>query len=527
MDIVIKNGLVVDGTGAVGRAADIAIRGGKIAGIGENLSDRADQVINAEDMVVAPGFIDMVSHADTYLTLLQNPESQSLVAQGITTAVIGNCGASLAPMTHGRLIAVMEKWADVREMNIDWQTYGEFLQLIDRFTPGVNIAGLVGHTTLRRDILKDAFREPEKDELDQMVLLFEQAMDEGAYGLSLGLSYAHARKAPRWEIDRLTQSLAEKKGLLAVHLRDERLELVDATKEALAIAQLQGVPLEISHMKAVGDDSGAQYPGAVQAIDDAVEEGLNVHFNFFPFETQHAVLYPLFPQWAQEGGFSELRHRLNDKTIRAKIINDMEASNIPWDEYTVAETSHGTSAVGKTLTELAEYTQVTPAGATVNLFLAHEGRVLLFHRCGGASHLREEAAHKRSRAVSAGGGYSLDSVKSGALVHPRSFGAMPEYLGKFVREEQALTLEDAIARITGSAAAKIGITGRGTLTKGAAADIVVFDPRTIHNRATLSAPYQYPVGMKWVLVNGGIALNPDGLTGYRGGSALRRQKTHG
>lgn len=523
MDIVIKNGTLIDGTGAQSRRADIAIRNGKIQAIKENLSDRADTVIDATDMVVTPGFIDMVNHADTYLTLLQNPKSHSLLAQGITTAIIGNCGASLAPMTHGRLIAVVQKWADVREMNIDWQTYDEFLEVVDRFKPGINIAGFVGHTTLRRDILGDEFREPKEDELDQMVMLLEDAMDQGAFGLSLGLSYAHARNAPEWEIDRLVQAAARKGGILSVHLRNEREKLSEAVAEAIAIAKRADIALEISHMKSVGDDVGTTYPVAVKAIDAAAKEGLNVHFNLFPFETQHAVLYLLFPEWAQEGGFDALRKRLKDDTIKEKIVSEMKQMHIPWKDYTVAESSRGTSAIGKTLHELGEYTRTSPARATINLFLAHEGRVLLFHRCKGDSHLQEAISHDRARVVSAGGGYSLDSVKSGALVHPRSFGAMPEFLGHFVRDEKTLPLEEAIARISGNVAEKLGLKDRGVLREGAAADVVVFDPEKIANIATLEAPYQYPVGLPWVVVNGVVAKSPEGIAEETSGMSIRRE----
>ena len=523
MDILIKNGLVIDGTGTPARNADVSVRRGKITNIGTGLTGRADQVINADGLVVAPGFIDITNHADTYLTLLHNPKSESLLAQGITTAVIGNCGASLAPMTHGRLIAVVQKWGDVRGLNIDWQTYGEFLDVIDRLRPGVNVLGFVGHTTLRRDVLADEFRDPREDELDQMVMLFEQAMEQGAFGLSIGLSYAHARVAPDWELDGLVQALKRTGGLLSVHLRDEREKLLDATNEAIAIAKRGGVPLEIVHMKSVGDEAGSEFPMAVKAIDAAVAEGLDVNMSVFPFETQHAVLYLLFPQWAQEGGFTELRKRLKDATIRKKVVEEMQDMHIPWSDYVVAEASLGKSAVGKSLKELAEHMTLSPAEAVVNLFLAHEGRVLLFHRCKGPSHLKEALAHPRTHVVSAGGGYALSDVESGSLVHPRSFGAMPEFLGHWIREKDTLSLEEGIQRITYGPATKLGLKERGALRVGDTADITIFDAASIANRATLKAPYQYPEGIRWVIVGGKVGVNPDGVTGSRLGMTIRRR----
>src|SRR3989344_1123024 len=522
MDILIKNGTVVDGTGAPGVRADVAAQHGHIAEVGPDLGMPADQAINAEGLVVAPGFVDITNHADTYLTLLNNPPSESLLAQGITTIVIGNCGASLAPMTHGRLINVVQKWADVREINIDWQYFGEFLDVIDRFSPGVNVAGLVGHTTLRRDVLRDEIRDAKEDEIEQMQALLHRALQDGAYGLSFGLSYSHARSAKREEIVELAKAAREAGTLVSMHLRDERELQAEAAQEALEIAKEVDVSLEISHLKSVGDEAGGVYKATIAAIERAAQaDDLDVHFSVFPFETQHAVLYLLFPEWAQRGGFDALRKHLQDAATRQKIVHELSSMNIPFEDYIIAEAKRGKSSVGKTILEAAKYANVAPAEFIVNLFLAHEGQVLLFHRCKGEAHLEEAIAHPLAHVTSAGGGYSLGDVESGALVHPRSFGAMPELLGHYVREKSVLSLENAIKKISGAPAAKLGMIDRGVIAKGNVADLAIFDPATIANRATLEKPYQFPQGMKWVLVNGAVAVDPDGITGRRAGLALR------
>jgi N-acyl-D-amino-acid deacylase len=387
----------------------------------------------------------------------------------------------------------------------------------------VNVAGLVGHTTLRRDVLRDEIRDAKEDELEQMQALLHRALEDGAYGISFGLSYSHARGASREELVALAKQAREAGTLVAIHLRDERELQAEAVGEALELAKEVDASVEISHLKSVGDEAGSTYKAAVAAIEKAAgEHDLDVHFSVFPFETQHAVLYLLFPEWAQKGGFDELRKRLQDAATRQKIVHELGSMNIPFEDYVIAEAKRGKSSVGKTILEAAKYANVSPAEFIVNLFLAHEGQVLLFHRCKGESHLAEALAHPLAHVTSAGGGYALGDVESGALVHPRSFGAMPELLGHYVREKKALKLEEAVKKISGAPAAKLGMVDRGTLAEGNVADITVFDPKTIANVATLEKPYQFPNGMKWVLVNGAISVDPDGVTGRRAGKALRR-----
>lgn len=524
MDILIKNGAIIDGTGKAAWKGDVAVHDGRIRDAKGHIRGRADQTIEADGLVVAPGFVDILNHADAYLTLLRNPASESLIAQGITTAVIGNCGASLAPITHGKLIAVIAKWSEVQGMNLDWERFGEFLDVVDRLRPGVNIAGLVGHTTLRRAIIGDAVRVPKESELDAMAVLLEGALADGAFGLSFAPSYAHARVAPQWEIDALAQTLSRIGGYLAVHLRDEKNDVLESAREAIGIAQRADVPLEISHLKAVGGKSEGQLPETLAAIDAAVREGVDVHFDVFPWRTSLTVLYPLFPAWAQEGGFSAIRKRLRDQTIRAKVIHEMRGANIRWDDYVIAEGKHNGNAIGKSVARIAQIMGVTPEEAATNLFLQHDGRVMLFRRGEPKRLLLDALCHERSFVASAGGGYAREHKRKGFLVHPRSFGTMPKVLGQFVRDERVLPLEKAVAKMSGRPAAKVGLAERGIIGKNKAADLVVFDPDRVGSRATLRRPFRYPDGIRWVIVNGKIALNPDGLTGTRAGRALRRRR---
>ncbi|MBI4134183.1 MAG: amidohydrolase family protein [Candidatus Terrybacteria bacterium] len=521
MDILIQNGTILDGTGAVGRKGDIAIRNGKIRALGEGLRERADQTIDAKGMIVAPGFVDILNHSDAYLTILKNPASESLLSQGITTAVIGNCGASLAPITHGNLISAMQKWSEVRDVNVDWERFGELLDVVDRFRPGVNIAGLVGHTTLRRAFIGDAARDVTEDELNAMVTLLEGAFDEGAFGLSFAPSYVHARGTPAWEIDALAQTVGRGGGYLAVHLRNEGADIVEAVTEAVGIAKRAEIPLQISHLKP-SVEGETHFSEALERIEAAAREGVNIHFDVFPWRTSFTVLYLLFPHWVQEGGFSAMRKRLQDGAIRSRAIQEMQQQNIPWDHYIVAEAKRNKNAIGKSVTDIGRIMGVAPAEAAVNLFIEHEGRVLLLRRGGDLALLQQALRHSRSFIASAGGGYRKEDAVSGARIHPRSFGTMAKFLGKFIHDEKLLSLEEAIAKISGRPAVKIGLRDRGTLALGNAADIVVFDAEHIRNNATIAEPFAYPSGIAWVVVNGAIAVNPDGITGARAGRALRK-----
>jgi N-acyl-D-aspartate/D-glutamate deacylase len=524
MDILIRNGLIVDGSGAPPWRGDLAIHDGHVKAIGENLRERADQIINADGLVVAPGFVDILNHADAYLTILKNPASESLIAQGITTAVIGNCGASLAPITHGKLIAVVQKWADIRGMNIDWERFREFLDCIDRLKPGINIAGLVGHATLRRTILGDDPRKANERELEAMAALLEGALSDGAFGLSYAPSYAHARVAPMEEIVTLASLAAKFRGYLAVHLRDESANILEALEEAFDIARRANLPLEISHLRAIDEAAKTKFNKVLDAIMQASGEGLNVHFDLFPWRTSSTVLYLLFPQWAQEGGLHELRKRLRDTATREKILGELRRASIAWSDFTIAEGHNNQTFVGKSLDDVARARGISPEESVIRLFLEHEGRVLLFRKGGDHFFLRKAIVHPRSFIASAGGGYREEDHTEGTLVHPRSFGAMPKLLETFVREEHLLPLEVAIAKISGGPAAKIGLKDRGAIAIGNAADLVIFDPEQIGSRATMADPFHYASGIKWVLVNGNIALNPDGITGIRAGRTLRKTK---
>lgn len=521
-DILIKNGTIIDGTGAPAQRGDIYLSQGRIVHIGGTFKGKAETIIDATDLIVAPGFVDILNHSDVYLTILKNPESESLIRQGITTAILGNCGTSLAPIPHGRLIRVVQKWADIREVNVDWERFSEFLGAIERLRPAMNAGSLVGHSTIRRAVLGDEARDPTDNELKKMGLLLEGALQEGAFGLSFAPQYVHARGTSEREIDMFASHIAKAQGYLAVHLRDVSGEIEVSLREAVGIAERTKVALELSHLKPYGEKADRAFPDLLRIIDEAATRGIDVHFDIFPWQMSFIVLYLLFPVWAQEGGLIAMRKRLLDTPTAKRVFDELKRRNIPWDHYILAETKNLSDDIGKTITECAKRHAVSPEELVIRLFIRHEGRVLLFRDTKDRTALRKALTHPRALIASVGGGYSHKTQAGTRLVHPRSFGAMPKFLSKFVLHEKLMSLEEGIAKITSRPAAKIGLRDRGALAKGKAADVVAFNPKTLFNRATIESPYQYPAGIEWVIVNGEIAVNPDGVTGVRAGQLLRR-----
>ena len=520
MDLVIRNGMVIDGSGRPGVRADVAIEQGKIKAIGDLGKVGAREVVDATGMVVAPGFIDILNHSDSYLTLLRSPMSESMLAQGVTTVVVGNCGASLAPFPHGKLIAVVQKWGEVHNLNVDWERFGEFLDLVEKLKPGVNVASLVGHATLRRAILEDDPRPLNDEEMRKMRFLLEEALSEGAFGLSFAPAYAHARVAPEWEIEELLKPIKEKGRYLAMHLRHEDDRITVSLEEAIAFAKRSGVRLEISHFKVIGGASQHLFPQLLERVHDAAKE-IDLHFDIYPYEYMSAILYTLLPEWAQEGGLAKMIERAKHAPTRDKILKEMEPHALQWADARVLAARRDRTFIGKTLGGLASIAGISIAEAALGLFIANDGRVIVLRKALSADNLSRALADPRAVIGSAGAGYNARPSPSPEVAHPRSFGTFPKVLGEFVRDKRVLGLEVAIARMTKMPAEKIGLTDRGELKEGMAADIVVFDPVHIKDLATFENPWQLPEGIHDVIVNGVVSVDYNGLTGSRSGKVLR------
>lgn len=519
-DIIIKNGTVIDGTGRERFRADIGIKDDAIYEIGDLSADEGKTVIDAEGKFVTPGFIDVGSHSDTYWTLFSDPSQESLTRQGITTIIGGNCGSSLAPLLNQESIRSIQKWSDVGLANIDWRTMGEFLDRMSIRKIGVNFATLIGHSTLRRSFAHDEARALGEGEQKSITDAIRQSMQEGAFGFSSGLAFTHGRPGSVEELQSYAKIVGEFSGVYTTHLRSEMGVFHDAVREALAVASKTGVQTHISHLKVLGRFHWGMFPEALEEIDEEVRIGSDVTFDVFPYTATGSVLYTLLPEWASRGGKTMMLGRLRDASSRMEIIEDLRRKQLDYSKISISLARSGSN---DTLEEMAEREGIDPEEVILNLLLANEGRVIVFMDLLSEENVRLALKSKHSLIASDGVGYSLAHKETGDRIHPRSFGAFPRVLGKYVREEALLTWEEAIFKMTGKSARKFNIEKRGELRIGYFADVVVLDPETVCDTATFEKPYQYAKGIEHVVVNGQVAISADNHEAGLFGKVLKRR----
>ncbi|MBU4284660.1 D-aminoacylase [Patescibacteria group bacterium] len=529
-DILIKNSIIIDGAKNSKYKADVAIYDGRIEKIKREINPaRAKKVINAEGLYLTPGFIDLNNHSDTYLTLFTMPGLESLLRQGITTILGGNCGSSLAPLISAEALKAIQKWTDTAQINLNWLTFEEFINVLGRVKLGVNFASLVGHSTLRRGLLGDEYREIKSRELKIMANMLKIAMKQGAFGLSTGLVYSHAKVATTKEIIELAKIVKSFDGLYTTHVRGEAEELIPAIEETILIARKTGVNTEISHLKAMGEN---HWPNMKKAIDLIEAENLpagktgkaNINFDTYPYTVTGSVLYILLPDWVAEGGKAQLLKRLKDPVIKAKVIKEMqEKKAYEYDKIIVAMSPISKSFIGRKITEIAKAQETSIEEAIINMLLISQARINVFIDTLSEKNVKMGISSSLSFIASDGAGYDINYSKTkNDLVHPRCFGAFPRFLRKYVEDEHVISWEEAIYKITGGPAQKLGLKDRGLIKKNYWADLVLIDSEKIRDKATFENPYQFPEGIEYVLVNGEIAVETGLPTGKRTGKVLKR-----
>lgn len=519
-DILIKSGTVLDGAGKTPVNADIGISGEKIEAIGKLSGVQGKIIIDASGKYVTPGFIDITNHSDTHLTLFKYPTAESLLMQGITTSIGGNCGSSLAPFTSPVAIQSIKKWADLSEINVNWTRMSEFLNAVEAFRPGVNFGTLVGHGTLRRDIIGDETRPLTPPEKAQVAVLLEQSLREGAFGFSLGLGYGHERISTTDEIIELASVLRTSGGFIKAHLRSEGLDLLASVNEIVRIGREISIPVHINHFKAIGRKSWRLFDKALELVEHARETNLDITYDTTPYASTGSLLYMLIPGWVREGGFAQLFPRLKDVDQRKKITEELSSLTLHYDRILITSAKIKT-IVGKTLKIIAEEAALLPEHALMDTILANEGRVSVIGKTISVQNTEKALAVPHALIASDGSGYSQRELQSENLVHPRSFGAFPHFWHQAV-EKLKLAPEHAIWKMTGGPAQRLGLKNRGVLAKGNAADIAIFNPKLFRDRATYKNPFRYPAGINWVIVNGKIAVDTGKITGARAGKVLRK-----
>lgn len=501
-DILIKNGLVIDGTGATAFSADVLIQKGVVVEISKNIkANSVDETIDATGKFVVPGFIDIQNHSDSYWTLFDQPEQISLLSQGITSIIIGNCGASLAPLASPESIKTIQKWHNLSGININWTSVKELLDVIKKIRPGVNVGTLVGHATLRRGLIGDQIRNITKDEIAIMNRMLSDSLNQGALGLSMGLVYAHEVNSTEEELLALCSELAKKDGYLSIHLRSEDSGILESVDEAIHLAQQAKVRIKISHLKIRGSKNWRYFDWITNKLETAYHQGLDVTFDVYPYHSTWSVLYTYLPKWAYEGGRMEILRRIESKEDRPKILEHLRSQELNYEKITIASAAGAEHLVGRTIPHVAINQGVNNEEALLNILVATSCQAIVYDHNLNDDHVDLLLASPLSVIATDGAGYTNETPD---LIHPRCFGTMGRFLSK-IREKKLMTWEQAIRKITGEPARILGID-RGTLKKNKPADVVVLDPASIKDMADYNHPYQLTEGVNTVILNGRVAF---------------------
>ena len=528
-DIVITNGRIIDGTGSPWYSGDIGIREGQIAAIGNLSNAKRARTIDARGRVVAPGFIDMLGQSE--YTILVEPRLPSKIFQGITTEITGE-GESIAPLNDTIRHADQEQY-DHYHILADWRTFREYFSRLEKQRIGINIASYVGATRVRRIVLGDSDVQPTPTQLDQMKELVNQAMRDGAVGVSTSLEYAPAPYAKTEELIALAAEASKFGGIYATHMRNEGTGILPAIDEALRIGREAKIPVEIWHLKTGGKPSWGRMPEVVAKINAARAQGLDVTADTYAYTAWFNDFSAFIPAWAHDGGNAKLIERLKDPATRERIRKDMLTPSDQWDnewqeipgpEAVLIGVVHNPQLLplqGKTLSEIAKLWNKDPMDALFDLLI--EDHALTSVAVFGMSEPDVWLALQQPWV-------SVDNDSSGTAPegilgqehpHPRAYGTFPRILRKYVREDHKLTLEDAIRKFSALAAQRMRLTDRGVLKAGMCADIVIFDPARVHDVATFENPNQLSQGMEYVLVNGIPVVDHSEMTGALPGKVIR------
>lgn len=524
-DIIIRNGTLIDGTGDRMFRSDIGVKDGMIASIGDLGHESARKIIDATDRYVAPGFVDVDNHSDTYWQIFSNPHLESLLYQGITTIVGGNCGSSLAPLVNASMLQSIQKWADIRTINLNWLTMKEFLDEVGRHDLSVNFATLSGHGTLRRGLIGDESRALGSGETASLVSMLKRSLKEGSFGCSLGLEYSHARHASSGELDAVAGLMKHQEGVCAVHLRDESGHIQEAIEEAIALSRRSGCGLHISHLKVAGEEHWPLMEKALYLIASAQSDGIDVTFDVYPYTVTGTVLYTLLPAWVTDGGKRSMLEKLKDPETRNEIVVELREKNHDYSRIVVLTSPLSQVLAHQSIAALAKSQNTSPEEALIHVLIASGGRAVASMESLSEENVEKAVQHPFSIISTNGSGYSIEYQETGERVHPRSFGTFPLVLDRYVKRKKILSWEEAIHKMSGKPAKKFGIKNRGILRKGNYADIVVFHPDRIGSEATLDHPFRYASGMDWVLVNGEASVADGVYTKKCAGEVLRKESS--
>ena len=528
-DLILRNGRIVDGTGNPWFRSDVGIRGDRIARLGRISPNSGEREIDATDLVIAPGFIDIHSHSDTLI--LEDGTAQSKIRQGVTTEILGE-GDSVAPAT-GKVAA---RKATVGGEVVRWTTFDGYFKTLDQAGVSVNIGSYVGMNTVWRSVMGESFERPNEVEKQQMRDLLRQAFTDGAFGMSSMLAMPPGSLATTDEIVERCSEVARAGGIYSTHIRNEGTGVFDAVKEAIEIGERAQVPVDIIHLKIADQKYWGRMRELVGLIEDARKRGVNVQANVYPYTRGNNDLASIIPPWAHEGGTDKMLERLRDPATRERIKTDIRNGLPGWyNHYTAVggdwsrmliskETTLKGLTMDRVLLERAKGKPSSPdlLDEFIDYLILEQGRVGTVYAHHTEEDMNFALIQPWCSLGSDGSALSIEGTLRRGNPHPRSFGTFPRVLGVYVREQKVLRLEDAIRKMTSLNASKLGIRDRGLVRTEHYADLVLFDANQVIDQATYTEPFQYGRGIQFVIVNGKIVLDEGEHTGRKPGRALRR-----
>lgn len=528
-DVVLRNGMIYDGSGSAPYQGDVAIKGDTIVAVGAQVAGHGRTEVDATGLSVAPGFVNMLSWATD--SLIADGDSQSDIRQGVTLEVMGE-GESMGPLTEEMKTLAKKMQGDIK-YDITWTTLGEYLQFLEKRGVSCNVASFVGATTIREDVIGFDDRPPTPEELEKMRAYVRQAMEEGALGVGSSLIYAPAFYAKTDELIAMTRVAGEYGGMYISHMRSEGNRLLEATDELIRIAKEANVPAEIYHLKAAGKDNWKKMDDLIKKVEDAQRQGLKITADMYLYTAGATGLDASMPPWVQEGGYDEWQKRLQDPATRERVKREMDTPSDDWENLYLAAGSPDNILLisfkneklkpltGKTLAEVAKMRGKSPEETAMDLVVEDGSRVGAVYFIIAEDNIKKEVALPWVSFGSDEGSYKPEGVFLLSMPHPRAYGNVARFLGKYVRDEKLIPLQEAIRKLTSLPTSNLKIQRRGMLKEGYYADVVAFDANKIADHATFDRPQQFATGMLHVFVNGVQVLKDGEHTGAHPGRFVR------
>jgi N-acyl-D-amino-acid deacylase len=527
LDTLIKGGQVIDGTGSPAFRADVGVAAGRIAVMGQSIAQEAARTIDAAGLHLAPGFIDAHTHAD--LTLLANRQAESGVHQGVTTVVTGNCGGSAAPLLGEAREEAQLAGGARKDITITWESMAEYLALLQAPGVAVNVVPLVGHNTVRESVVGRGYGHPTPDQQSAMERLVEEAMEQGARGLSTGLEYPPGMVAHIDEIVGLARAAAKHGGIYTSHMRNEGERVLEAVTETIEIGERAGIPVHSSHIKLAGAPNWSKLDDLMALLESPRAQGARLSCDQYPYTAGWTWLAIILPAWAQADGSQAVAARMRDPATRERLRQDRRedpagweahCGTQGWDGVLMTECEGRPDVMGKTVAEIASADGAAPFDTALDLIAISEGQATCVFFDQDEAVVCALMRHPLAAVGSDSETLAPYGILSENSAHPRAYGTFPRILGRYVREEGLLTLTEAIRKMTALPARLFGLADRGVIREGAWADLVLFDAETVADMATYTDPHQYPVGIPYVLVNGVCVIDRGEHTGALPGRAL-------